>query len=381
MTIRIEKASKSNYEEIIAFANEVFGFENEQGQFQNLLPKLYQGNPQLAENHFLLRNNGKLEGLVLCQPDILQVQETAIPFYKIGTVSVSSNARGQGHMASMMRYANDFMKVNGAAFGVLGGLRHRYERFGFHPASCFFEATFTSATLRKKENRLSRELYLSNLEENSAWASKALALHNQQLVHCQRNEKEFIPILKSWQCIPLAISNQTEFLGYCCISPKENVVNIQELLLKDPMNALDVMKILYQQYPDKDIAIRFDLSSTLADVFLMNCDEYILLPTSSFHVLDFADLLKPLLAVARVEKNMPHVKMGFIIESEPLYLEICEKDVFVSHEIPTSVTPIPLSKAQATQIFFGPLGLAPLQQNIPAGIFPLPLFVPSQDCC
>lgn len=381
MAVSIEKASTNEYEEIIAFANQAFSFEKEQDQFQNLLAKLYQGHSQYAENHFLLRRDGELEGLLLCQPDTLKIAGYEIPFYKIGTVSVSSATRGLGHMERLLHYTNEFMKQNNAVFGVLGGLRHRYERFGFHPASCFFQASFTSATLAKEQNKLARNIFLSNLEDDSAWVEEALVLHSEQKIRCQREKSEFLPILKSWQCIPIAISNETEFLGYCCIKKQENSITVHEILLKDAKDALDVIKALYQQYPVNEIMVKLPISNVISDSILMNCDEYVFSPASSYHVLDFVGLLKPLIEIAVLQKNIADMNMSFMIDGKPLYIEICNRNVIVSNEISSSVSPISLSAAQATQIFFGPIGMLNQQSSIPAGIFPLPLFVPNQDCC
>lgn len=379
MSVSIEKASINEYEEIIDFANNAFMFESENRQFQNILPKLYQNHSEIAENHFLLRRDGELEGLLLCQPDTLEMLGYEIPFYKIGTVSVSAAARGCGHMERLMCYTNDFMKESKAVFGVLGGLRHRYERFGFHPASCFFAASFTAYTLVKKENQLSADIVLSNLEEDAKWVGEALAMHDEQTMHCQRDKEGFLSILKSWSSTSFAIHRGTEFIGYCCIRQKEDTVTVEEILLENPKYALDIVKCLGKIYPQNKIVVELPMASLLAEIFLMNCDEYILLPKSSYHVLDFVRLIEPLLKVAVIERNIPDIKMAFIIEGKPVYIEICKKSVLVTNEIPSGISPISLNEAQATQIFFGPLGLLPV--NIPSGVFPLPLFVPNQDCC
>lgn len=52
-----------DFEDIIDFGNYVFGID-----FKELLPKLYDGKIDTSSNHFLVKENNKIKGMVGCFP-------------------------------------------------------------------------------------------------------------------------------------------------------------------------------------------------------------------------------------------------------------------------------------------------------------------------
>lgn len=131
--IRIEKGCAGELPDILDFANYVFSQSSQPHDFRRLLPKLYGENSGSEGYHYLVREDGRIRAMVCAMPLSLLVAGKPLRAAGIGTVSVHPYARGKGYMKALMNRAMEDLKTQGYAMAFLGGMRQRYEYFGFTP--------------------------------------------------------------------------------------------------------------------------------------------------------------------------------------------------------------------------------------------------------
>ena len=123
---RLEQGRPGQMPEIIEFAKRAFSTPQTPVDFPRLLPKLYGPDKSTEGCHTLLYNGHVLEGMYALR--VLSVQAAGLPLRVgwIGTVAVSPEARGKGHLQRLMEHANLRLEQLGCDLGVLGGQRQRY---------------------------------------------------------------------------------------------------------------------------------------------------------------------------------------------------------------------------------------------------------------
>lgn len=94
MSIKFLKGIESDYEEIVDFANYVFSHSGGKTDFPSLLPKLYKREYNTMENHYIVKENGKIKAIVGVFPMDLMVLDKKLKVGGIGTVSVHPIFKG-----------------------------------------------------------------------------------------------------------------------------------------------------------------------------------------------------------------------------------------------------------------------------------------------
>lgn len=125
-------------EEIIDFANFVFSMAHEPHNFAELLPKAYGAEADSTKWHYLIRDKGSLQAMVMSMPQKVDLEHVypQVSFLRngIGTVSVHHRARSKGYMRKLMHQAISDMVEAKVAYSFLGGQRQRYRYYGYEQA-------------------------------------------------------------------------------------------------------------------------------------------------------------------------------------------------------------------------------------------------------
>lgn len=226
MNYEIRKARPQDYDDLIDFANMVFKLD-----FKPVHPRLYDGHPEQAQNHFLVLEAGKIKALVGSIPMTLHVQDTTLTGYGIGTVSVHPYARGKGYMKMLMARAVEEARQNGADFMCLGGLRQRYEYYGFSSA-CISQSFQLTPTNRRHCAAVDTAGYtFAPLADAPQYLDDCRRLHQAQPVWAER--ADFALYARTWQAQCEVILHQGAFAGYCI----REQAHVTELLLTPAADA------------------------------------------------------------------------------------------------------------------------------------------------
>ncbi len=375
-----------DYEEIVAFADRAFGDEVQPGGFASVLPKIYRNHPEAAARHLLLREEGRLRALLLCDRKELRIGGESLSAACIGTVSVSHECRGRGYMGLLLREAQQQMRREGCAFAALGGQRQRYERFGYYPAGLRLRATLTQANLTKCSTCWgASSLTAEPMPSSGPMVSRAADLHRSGPAYCVREEGSFTEILRSWRAEPYLLLREGEFAGYLTLAREPGAVLVTELSVEDPALLTGALSAIGAQLAEGG-PVRFSLSAAdpAADLLAGVCEEYSLGCSQSFQVLDFPALSKALLRL-RAELSSPRPgEWAVPVEGSPFLLSLSEDGVDALPSAPPEKAGL-LTAGEATQLLFSPRTLLPASfpaaSPPPAGWLPLPLFLPSADGC
>ena len=120
-------------EEILRFADRIFGEDVQPGGFAELIPDVYGPEAPCDGNHLLVLEEGKIRALLLTEPISFVSGGEILKGIGVGTVSVAEDARGRGFMQLLLKTVREWMKEEGYAFAVLAGQRQRYAYWGYEP--------------------------------------------------------------------------------------------------------------------------------------------------------------------------------------------------------------------------------------------------------
>ena len=349
--IRIEKGCAGELPDILDFANYVFSQSSQPHDFRRLLPKLYGENSGSEGYHYLVREDGRIRAMVCAMPLSLLVAGKPLRAAGIGTVSVHPYARGKGYMKALMNRAMEDLKTQGYAMAFLGGMRQRYEYVGFTPTGTRASFHLTAGNLAHRYPGLSGEgVSLSPLEEpSSPWCREAYALYQLQPINGARTLQNFCTVGRSWDADLLAVTADGAFAGY--VSAVRG--HVQELALTDGARLPQIGAALMKIGTDHKYRI-FDF------------------PGVTQAYLWCRAAMGPL-AEGRLVLDIPgECRMKIEVASGRACVETTEE------------TPdLTLSPFEASRFLFSPMGgfVQSPAGKVPAGWFPLPLFVSAVDAC
>ena len=223
----VENLQKEDQDEILHVLNRSFShgptrYEDAHiADFGANLPAMWFGDPSRETCHLGIRENGKIQALLGVYPILTKIAGEEVLFCTIGNVATLPEARGKGLMKELMKAAITKAENLGIVAARLGGLRSRYNRWGFEHAGSIIHARFTQRNAA--ENVDFPELHLKELrEEDRLGLSFARACHERKGFYCPRQpDIDFYYILKAWQCKPWLVYDEKEQpVGYLSVSPE-----------------------------------------------------------------------------------------------------------------------------------------------------------------
>ena len=240
-------ARTEELEEIVEFIDYVFSKAHRPHDFASLLPKLYGERGASAVHHFILREEGKIVGAVLCYPIAVHMGDETLTALGIGSVSTHPAARGQGYLKLLMDAADARAQEIDADFAVLSGLRQRYEHFGYVYGGYQMNAKLTAHNVShalKEADTGDWRIVPMKTEHVKA----ARTLQQKQSCFCERQEETYPDILRSWNNEPFVLTKDGEAVGFGALRRNLESTHIAELLLENEADFSAAMKVLFMQY-------------------------------------------------------------------------------------------------------------------------------------
>ena len=234
-------------DEIVEFIDYVFSKAHRPHDFASLLPKLYGEGGDGAAHHFVVREEGKLAATVLVYPVPMRIGNRELLTLGVGSVSTHPRARGRGYMRLLMDAVDARAKETGAAFAVLGGLRQRYQYFGFDHGGYQLQGCFTPDNARHALKALDAADF-EVMPMTQAHVPQAVALLERQACFCARSREAYLDILRSWNNEPFALLRGGDPIGFGALRRNEGSCRIAELLLEDEADFPAAMKLLCARY-------------------------------------------------------------------------------------------------------------------------------------
>lgn len=150
-TVTYRRARKEEAEDILDFINYVFSHDHRPHDFRyDNNPGMYNSDYPFWEDHYVaIEDDRHIRATLSVTKFEKTVGGITLTFGHVGQVSVHPYHRGEGHMRALMHMAIQDMRDAGYYdFSNLGGLRQRYQYYGYMPAFYRTIYTVTSTNLR-----------------------------------------------------------------------------------------------------------------------------------------------------------------------------------------------------------------------------------------
>jgi GNAT superfamily N-acetyltransferase len=215
----VERIGIEDIPELISFLNRVFTGREDSRHFENNMPRMCRSEKRLLE-HYVLREDGKICAAVGVFPYQATFGNRVLRCATVGNVAVAPEKRGLGYMRLLMTEAMKILADSETDISRLGGLRSRYEKYGYEPCGITHLYTLTERNLTDIRNCLPVSGYV--FREMKADEGDALALaeklYQNNCIRIHRSETgDFYDSLIMWGGKPYAALNGDGTpAGYVC---------------------------------------------------------------------------------------------------------------------------------------------------------------------
>ena len=198
--ITLTRGTASEYEEIIDFIDFVFSKNSAPHDFPKMYPNLYRPTDECMNALVNLREDGVIKASVLVLPRTLSVDGTELKVYGIGNVATHPRARGRGFMSRIMNETTAELKANGAALGMLGGRRSRYNHFGYEVGGNAYQLDFAGGDVTNAWPDFKADAYtFQTFEANeTALIDRLHAIYNAKPVHYRYDRDNYVLRFYNW---------------------------------------------------------------------------------------------------------------------------------------------------------------------------------------
>ncbi len=368
---------------LIDFINLVFSHDHCPHDFPTLLPKLYRPDNFRPEHHYIAREDGRPLALVGAYPVELRVLDETLRVRTVGAVSVHPYARRSGHMRRLMQCALEDMRRDEVDLSCLGGLRQRYQYFGYEHAGVQVECTVTPDNLRHVLGReAAAPFVLRRVEPADADMLEAMrALHDRQPLHAARPAGLFYDTVCSWNCAPYAVLENGAFRGYCAAARDHGVIH--ELLLDREQLLYPFLSSWFAAFHPERLRLSVPVFQTerLRALYRLS-ENYSLGQVEQCRVFCFERVVRAFLRLKATYAALADGVWSLAIDGgERLRISVSGGVPSVEalpQDAPCALTLPPL---EATALLFSTTGYT-MASTLPPQVqtwLPLPLFLPNQD--
>ncbi len=369
-------AKDSEFDEILAKSNIIFGGDGNTDYFQGYHPKLYVARNSASE-HLVVDGEDGIEGILGVFPARLQVLDTILTVDGFGTMGVIKSARGKGHMNDPMNTAVATSSAR-ADLAFLGGRRQRYEYFGFTPSGVQLSFSFNRDNAKhsldiSKASEISFEL----LEEcDSTSLSRIKELYRRRPAYALRDDKLLFATLHTCRSQVYKVLRCGEFYGYISCGGENRVIN--EIELCDNKRIALVLASYLERFELRGVAVScvFEFDRDKLEALEAVAENYSLVCCENFQIFNFEKVVDAFIRLKGTYTDLLDSKACFEIEGYgKLTVEV--KDGVGRAYLSDEAADIKLSRLAATRLFFGLPARVLRYPNISAEMManlPLPLF-------
>lgn len=380
MSFTYRMATAEDRNAYIDFINYVFSQAHQPHDFKRLIPKEYgDGRNSRAEHFLALDEKGGIRGCVAVLPYELSVLGRELKLGFIGSVSVHPYARGENHMKTLMAMAEEWMMANGIDLGVLGGLRQRYQYFGYSKGGVSTGFAFTATNVR----HALRDVDCAGVSiepvtaEDDARLDAIFALHNARPIHALRSRERFLDIAHTWTNNLHAVMIDGECKGYLIAG---NSGNVAECQLAD---AADYPRV-FKQWMTVCGANHITVSALTADLDLIDfmdrtAENTQINENENYRIFNWEKVLEALLALKQQVIGISDGCCCLKVSGQPLCIRCEGGNIAISREIPEDAPEFTALQLQDAMLRPAALMRPVAVGGAPRDWFPLPLSLPTPD--
>ncbi|MCL2023652.1 MAG: GNAT family N-acetyltransferase [Oscillospiraceae bacterium] len=376
-------AQKGQEKELIRFLDRVFTRINFRTvpYFMSLLPKLYKTCYDPCANNLVIRDEKGFRAAVGLYMLDYRCGDSKLLAGGIGNVAVDKKFRGYGYMKELMNDVFAVCKERNADFMVLGGLRHRYNYFGYERVGQVFEYRVTKTNLRHALRGVTADGYSLRrvTEKDSELLAQIKTLREGQTIHVPCKDDALFDTMRSWLAKPYAVMDGEKLAGYFIINKLGT--KISELCMFDNHQLPAAVTAIFQQFMRPVIKFEIAPAQTMSNEFFRRlCEVAEIKSTDSYLILNFRNTLQVLMENSGTRLIDGELIVGIkgFAGDENLRISVENRRVSVTQtQGPPEYT---LEHLVATRVFFD--AVCPERDLLPPPAqawFPLALYFPHAD--
>ena len=226
--MEITRLKAENYDQLLNLLNYVFSRKNNrQVDFEKDMPKMWGHDDEHMGKHLGIFEEGNLVACIGIYPFDVVVAGETLHFATTGNIAVHPDFEGRGYMGAMVDVAMAELDRMNIDIARLGGLRSRYNRYGFEACGQNFTFTFTEKNRLRKFPNYKGDITFKQIDPEDKEALGFTAeLYNKNAIAVPRNAENSYKCLTMWMNEPYLALRNGEPIGYVCAS--QNKVGIAE---------------------------------------------------------------------------------------------------------------------------------------------------------
>lgn len=356
------------------------------GHFENGLPKMWVTGDDRMKNNIALIEDGAIVAMTGVYPYEVSVAGQLLRFATVGNIAVHPEYRGRGYMQLLMDVAMRQLQEEGFDASRLGGLRSRYEIYGYEPCGTNYTAMLTERNVKEALTKSSdTPLTFVRVEPADTVALQFIRnLYEQNLIHVKRgDDRDLYATLCAWSHIPYLAMRGQEPIGYLCATPNGSGIAEYKALC-----AQDTAIMLYWWVLNSGCdSIQFSLypwDKPLCRLLSAVCESITAVPATHFKILHWDRVLEAALKLKADTAAIPDGTVALTIQDYGT-LRLNKTGTAVSVEKTKETAAFVLDPLTASRFLFGmmPPDLCALLPEDAAELLgawlPLPLSWNGQD--
>ncbi len=283
--------------------------------FLSLLPKLYKDKFNPAYNNLIISEDGEIKAAVGCFPSQAYAAGRKMRILGIGNVAVARDSRSKGYMIELMNDAIEIMKSEDYDYSLLGGQRQRYGFFGYDPVGSEMRFLIDKGNIRRILGKDAETKFTAReiKPEDTEIIKKVKALHESLPFYVERNEEDYVDILKSWKVTPYAVFEGEEFKGYFCV-PADSANHIFEARTVDIGDMLELIMCVLKLKDSESTSLNVPLFDTeLCDYMAKNCGGLSIGTPEMINIFNFGRFVDAFLAVKATRTKLCEGELTLLI--------------------------------------------------------------------
>jgi len=376
----VERLNQNDYEEVLQVLNASFDTVDPGADFEKKLPIMWTREHDYMKKHFGVREDGKIMALLGVYPLPVKIGDQELLFATVGNVATLPQARGKGYMKMLMEEALKEVDRLGIDCARLGGLRSRYNRFGFDHAGTRYDFTLTKRNAEENPPKQAFSFRLIDREDTEGIAFARSCQQKKGIHTLRKTHTDFYMSTRAWEHQPyLAMDEKGEPVGYLAASVNKR--EVAEQGVAEGVSTVDMLSAWLQETGEN--ALTFHLApyeaQAVHDAF-NRCEKWSLEAPSMFWVIHWEKVVEALMNLNLQVRPLMEGAVRLGIEGFGT-LEIAVKNQKATAKRTDEQPEITLPHRTATQMMFGPLNPGCMAQlpALLASWLPLPLSWNGQD--
>lgn len=260
--MEIVRLKKEDYDELIGLLNYVFTLKNGKSDFESDFPKMCVRDDEHMGRHLGIKEDGKLVAVVGIYPLPVDVAGEKLLFSTVGNIATHPDYQGRGYMNTLVELAMQELKEIGADASRLGGLRQRYNRFGYENCGRNYTVALPAYVVENMWSDKADGVTFTEIKRDDTESLRiAKELHAAGKIAVERSEKngyyDVYASMTAFQHVPWLAKKDDKVIGY--LSAKGN--SVAENYAYDTEN-MQAMLAAWQRRIEDTIIIRFQQHET-----------------------------------------------------------------------------------------------------------------------